>query len=88
MAYFGKRNYTGALNAFSRLQQHTFYDQLYVSSANALDGNKRRAAHHIDIALGKNPRLRISNVSSYFPYSKSEDLLHLLEGLKMSGLPD
>ena len=88
MAYFGKRNYTGALNAFSRLQQHTFFDQLYVGSANALDGNKRRASHHIDIALGKNPRLRVSNVSSYFPYSKSGDLLHLLEGLKMAGLPD
>jgi hypothetical protein len=59
-----------------------------VSSANALDGNKRSASHHIDIALEKNPRLRVSNVSSYFPYSKSGDLLHLLDGLKMAGLPD
>ncbi len=88
LAHFGKRNYSGALSALSRLQQNTFYDQLYVSSAYALNGNPRRAAHHMDIALTNNHRLRVSNVSRYFPYRQAEDLQHLLDGLKMAGLPD
>ncbi len=86
MAYFGKHSYNAALDAFNRLQQHSFYDQLYVGSVNAFLGNKRNALHHIAIAVSKNPRLRGSNVAKYFPYSKPEDLHHLLDGLKMGGL--
>ena len=86
MAYFGERNYNAALDAFSRLQQHSFFDQLYLGSVNALLGNKRNASHHIEVAIVNNPRLREANVAHYFPYSKTEDLDHLLDGLRMGGL--
>jgi len=86
MAHFTKRHYAEALDAFSRLQQHTFYDQLYIGSSNGLIGNKRQAAHHIAVAVSKNPRLSAVNVSRYFPYRNSDDLNHLLDGLRIAGL--
>jgi len=86
IAYFGKHQYKAALDAFSRLQQHTFYDQLYVASASALNGDKRNASHHVAAAKHQNPRLGTSNIARYFPYSDSEDLAHLLDGLRVAGL--
>ena len=86
MAHFGNRNYNAALDAFSRLQQHTFYDQLYVGSSYALNGNKRNASYHFAIAMSKSPRLSSGNISQYFPYSDPDDLDHLLEGLGIAGV--
>lgn len=86
IAYFAKHSYSASLDAFNRLQQHSFYDQLYVASNNAYLGNKRKASHHIQVALDKNPRLQVSNPSGYFPYRKAEDMEHMLEGLKMARL--
>lgn len=86
IAQFAKHNYNAALDAFNRLEQHSFYDQLYVASVNAYLGNERKASHHIKIAQRKNPRLKISNPSGYFPYSKAEDMEHILGGLEKAGL--
>jgi adenylate cyclase len=85
---FVKRDYEAALTAFSRMQSHSFYDQLYATAANAHLGRKRHAAHHLALVLEKRPRLRLSKVPYFLPYRNQTDLDHVLEGLGKAGLPN
>ena len=86
IALFVKRDYGASLDALGRMQNHSFYDQLYGAVANAYLGRKRHAAHHLAFVREKNPRLTLSNAAYYLPYRTREDLDHVVTGLRLAGL--
>jgi adenylate cyclase len=88
IAFFAKRDYKAALDAFSRMLGHSFYDRLYAAAAAAHLGQARHAASYLSEALDKKAGLRLSAVSYFLPYRRREDLDHVLDGLKKTGLPD
>lgn len=86
IATFVKGDYQGALDAFGRMQNHAFYDQLYVAAANAYLSRMRRARSAVAYVLERKPGLRNLNVSYLFPYRDRSDLDRVLNGLKKAGL--
>jgi hypothetical protein len=86
IATFVKGDYQGALDAFGRMQSHSFYDQLYVTSANAHLNRMRHAKISLAYVLEKKPGLRRSKVSYLFPYRDRPDLERVLNGLEKAGL--
>jgi TolB-like protein/Tfp pilus assembly protein PilF len=86
IAAFVKDDYRGALDAFGRMQNHSFYDQLYVAAANAHLDRMRHAKNSLDYVLENKPGLRRSKVSYLFPYRDRSDLDRVLNGLEKAGL--
>ena len=74
-----------ALEALARIQNHSFYDQLYSAAANAYLGNQKDARHHLAQSQKENPRLTATSAGYYFPYRDRDDLDHVLVGLKIAG---
>jgi len=87
IASFVTGDYQSALAAFGRMQNHSFYDQLYVAAANAHLGRERHARKSLAFVLKKKPGFKISNVAYLFPYQNRSDLDHVLSGLEKAGLP-
>jgi TolB-like protein/two-component SAPR family response regulator len=86
IAAFVKGDYQGALEAFGRMQNHSFYDQLYVTAANAHLNRMRHAKNSLACVLENKPGLRRSKVSYLFPYRDQPDLDRVLNGLEIAGL--
>ena len=86
IAAFVKGDYQGALDAFGRMQNHSFYDQLYVTAANAHLNRMRHAKTSLAYGLENKPGLRRSKVSYLFPYRDHPDLDRVLDGLEIAGL--
>jgi DNA-binding SARP family transcriptional activator len=86
IATFVKGDYQGALDAFGRMQNHSFYDQLYVTAANAHLNRMRHAKNSLVNVLKSKPGLRRSNISYLFPYRDRPDLDRVLNGLEKAGL--
>lgn len=88
IAYFANREYEAALQAFSRMSWHSFYDLLYAAAAAAHLGQKRHAQEYLREALDKRHGLRLSTLAYFLPYRQRENLDHVLAGLERAGLPD
>jgi TolB-like protein/Tfp pilus assembly protein PilF len=86
IAHFVNRDYEAAIDDLSRMQNHSFYDQLYAAAANAYLGRKKHAAHNLAFVREKKPRLTIADAPYYLPYRAQEDLHHVVDGLKLAGL--
>jgi TolB-like protein/Tfp pilus assembly protein PilF len=86
IAAFVKGDYQGALDAFGRMQIHSFYDQLYVAAANAYLDRTRHAKNAVGCVLENKPGLRRAKVSYLFPYRDRPDLDRVLNGLEKAGL--
>jgi tetratricopeptide (TPR) repeat protein len=86
IAAFVRDDYQGALDAFRHMQNHSFYDQLYVTSANAHLNHMRHAKNSLACVLENKPGLRMSKVSYLFPYRDRPDLDRVLNGLEKAGL--
>ena len=86
IAAFVKGDYQDALDAFGRMQTHSFYDQLYVTAANAHLDRMRHAKNTLAYVLESKPGFRRSKVSYLFPYRDRPDLDRVLNGLEKAGL--
>ena len=86
IAHFVNRDYEAAIDDLSRMQNHSFYDQLYAAAANAYLCRKKHAAHNLAFVREKKPRLTIADAPYYLPYRAQEDLDHVVNGLKLAGL--
>ncbi|HEY3147906.1 MAG TPA: adenylate/guanylate cyclase domain-containing protein [Dongiaceae bacterium] len=87
VAYFLAHQYDEAIAALSRPTSMFFWGHAYLAASYALAGRIERARQSAAEVLRLVPDFSSSRFDEKEPYKRAEDRQHLLEGLRLAGLP-
>jgi adenylate cyclase len=87
-ALFTSRRYEEAIQAFNRATHIRLWHCLYLASAHAHLGLMDQARAFVEELLQIRPGFRLGQVSIPEPFKDPAGLAHLVEGLRMAGLPE
>ena len=87
-AYFVGRQYENAIAAFSRPSSMHFWGHAYLAASYAFAGRVDRARSSADEVLRLVPDFSCRRFAEKESYKRAEDRRHILDGLRLAGLPE
>jgi adenylate cyclase len=87
-AHFSARQYEEAIAAFSRSTTMPFWVQAYLAACYALTDRIDRAREFAREVLNLSPNFSSARLVAKEPFKHPADAEHLLDGLRMAGLPE
>jgi len=87
-AHFMIGQYDEAISAINRSTTIPYWGHAYIAAAHALADRPEQAKHHAAEVLRLLPAYSVSSYGAREPFKRRSDLDHLMDGLRLAGLPD
>src|SRR5262245_44084609 len=87
-AHLAARQYPEAIAAINRLSARAYWSHANLAAAHAYAGQPEQARHHATEVQRLFPGYSVSRHAGGEPFKRRSDLDHLLNGLRLAGLPD